>query len=68
MRRLRVPRSGGMILTMFMALIGTALMPVVFMAALAASSETHPRSLTETLKDLGRPLANSVAHQLSRLR
>jgi hypothetical protein len=57
-----------MILAMFMALVGTALMPLVFMAALVASSEAHPRSLAATLRELGRPLADGVAHQLARLR
>ena len=64
MRAMRVPRSGSMILTMFLALVATTLLPFVFMAALAASAEQHPRSIVETLKDLGRP----VAHLVARLR
>jgi len=62
MRAMRVPRSGSMILTMFIALIATAILPIVFMAALAASAEAHPRSMVETLKDLGRPIAGAVTH------
>jgi len=57
MRALRVPRSGSMILTMFVALMATALLPIVFMAALAQSADAHPRSIVETMKELGRPIA-----------
>ena len=67
MRAMRVPRSGSMILTMFVALLATALLPIVFMAALAASAEAHPRPLVETLKDLGRPLAGAAARLRSLL-
>ena len=42
MRVLRVPRSGSMILTMFVALVATTLLPIVFMAALAASADDSP--------------------------
>lgn len=68
MRAMRVPRSGSMILSMFLALVATALLPIVFMAALAASAEAHPRPIVETLKDLGRPIAGAVAHLVARLR
>ncbi|MDB4964931.1 MAG: hypothetical protein JWN44_620 [Myxococcales bacterium] len=68
MKTMRVPRSGSMILSMFVALIATALLPVVFMAALAASAETHPRSMGETLKELGRPLAKSASQLLAHFR
>ena len=68
MKTMRVPRSGSMILGMFTALVATALLPIVFMAALAASAEKQPRSLGETLREMGRPLAASVSRQLARLR
>ena len=68
MRALRVPRSGSMILTMFLALIATTLLPIVFMAALAASADEHPRPIVETLKDLGRPIAGAVTRVVSRFR
>lgn len=68
MKTPRVPRSGSMIVGMFLALIATALLPVIFLAALAASAEAHPRSLVETLEDLGRPVANGVSRLTSRLR
>jgi hypothetical protein len=61
MRALRVPRSGSMILSMFVALMATALLPIVFLAALAASAEAHPRPLVDTLRDLGRPVAQGIA-------
>jgi hypothetical protein len=68
MRAIRVPRSGSMILTMFVALVATTLLPIVFMAALAASADAHPRSLGETLKELGRPALVGVEHLLAKLR
>ncbi len=68
MRAIRVPRSGSMILTMFVALVATMVLPIVFMAALAASAEAHPRSLGETMKELARPLAAGVEHLASRAR
>lgn len=68
MRAMRVPRSSSMILTMFLALMATALLPIVFMAALANSADAHPRPMVETLKDLGRPLAGAVAHVRALLR
>lgn len=68
MSALRVPRSGSMIVTMFLALAATALLPIVFMAALAASADSRPRSPVEELKELGRPLAASAARLWSRVR
>lgn len=68
MRVLRVPRSGSMILTMFVALVATTLLPIVFMAALAASADAHPRSLGETMKELARPLVLDAEHLASRAR
>ncbi|MCU1278808.1 MAG: hypothetical protein JWM53_2354 [bacterium] len=68
MRAMRVPRSGSMIFGMFLALMATMLLPIVFMAALAASAEAHPRALTETLKDLARPLVSAAAHLRSWIR
>jgi hypothetical protein len=67
MRAMRVPRSGSMIFGMFLALMGTMLLPIVFMAALAASAETHPRPLGETLKDLARPIVAAAAHLRARM-
>lgn len=67
MRRIRVPRSGGMILGMFLALVATALLPLVFMTALVISAEARPRPLGETLKELGRPVARSIGRVVSRL-
>ncbi len=61
MRAIRVPRSGSMILTMFAALLATALLPIVFMAALANSADAHPRSLGETLREMARPIGHLVA-------
>lgn len=57
-----------MIFTMLVALVATAVLPIIFMAALAASAESHPRPLVETLKELGHPLASSAARLWSRLR
>lgn len=68
MRVLRVPRSGSMILTMFVALVATTLLPIVFMAALAASADAHPRSLGETMKELARPALLGAEHLVSRAR
>ena len=67
MRAMRVPRSGSMIFGMFLALMGTMLLPIVFMAALAASAETHPRAIGETLKDLARPIVTAAAHLRARI-
>jgi hypothetical protein len=67
MKPLRVPRSGGMIVGMFIALLGTSLLPVVFMAALVHSSEPTPRPLRNTVGDLVRPLRQTVARLLSDL-
>lgn len=67
MRAMRVPRSRGMIFGMFLALMGTMLLPIVFMAALAASAEAHPRAFGETLKELTRPLVAAVARLRARI-
>jgi len=68
MRAMRVPRSGSMIFGMFLALVATMLLPIVFMAALAASAEAHPRALGETLKDLARPIVTAAEHLRARIR
>ncbi len=68
MRAIRVPRSGSMIVTMFVALIATMVLPMVFMLALASSAESHPRPIAQTLKDLGRPLVVGVERLVDRLR
>ena len=65
---MRVPRSGGMIFGMFLALMMTGLLPIVFLAALAQSADSHPRPLKETLADLGRPIYHKVAETIDRLR
>jgi hypothetical protein len=65
---MRVPRSSGMIFGMFLALIMTCLMPVVFLAALAQSTEQHPRPLRQTLAELGRPLADQIEQLAARFR
>ena len=57
---MRVPRSGGMIFGMFLALVGPCLMPCVFLLALAQSSESHPKPLRQTVAELSRPLANGL--------
>ncbi len=64
---MRVPRSGSMILGMFLALMMTSLLPVVFLAALAQSADAHPRSLKETRGELGRPLVEKITHTVARL-
>jgi len=68
MRAIRVPRSVSMILTMFLALVATTLLPIVFMAALAASADAHPKSIGETMKELGRPIAASAGRLWARIR
>jgi len=68
MRAIRVPRSGSMILTMFLALVATTLLPIVFMAALAASADAHPKSIGETLKELGRPIATGAERLWAKIR
>lgn len=60
MRALRVPRSGSTILTMLVALVAVGLLPIVFMAALAQSAETHPRPLGETIRVLTDPIRRAV--------
>jgi hypothetical protein len=57
-----------MILTMFLALVATTLLPIVFMAALAASADAHPKSLGATLKELGRPIAAGAERVWARIR
>ncbi len=57
-----------MIFSMLLALCATAMLPVVFIAALNASAEAHPRSPVETLKAFGRPLATDLARAVARLR
>jgi len=57
-----------MIFSMLLALCAIAMLPVVFMAALNASAEAHPRSPVETIKAFGRPLATDLARAASRLR
>lgn len=56
-----------MIFTMLVALFATAVLPIVFMAALAASADSRPRSLVDTLKELGHPVAASAARLWSRV-
>jgi len=56
-----------MILGMFTALMMTALLPVVFLAALAQSASEHPRPLKETLAELGRPLAHKLSQTADQL-
>ena len=63
MRAMRVPRSGSMIFGMLIALVATAMLPVVFMAALSNSAEAHPRPLREQLQILTQPIMNQ-AHRL----
>jgi len=58
---MRVPRSGGMILGMFLALLMVGMLPIVFLGALAQSADAHHRPMKETLAELGRP----VYHKLS---
>ena len=61
MRAIRVPRSGGMIMGMLIALVATA---VVFMAALANSADAHPRPMREQLQTLAQPLVDQL-HKLA---
>jgi hypothetical protein len=63
MRAIRVPRSGGMILSMLIALVATAMLPVVFMAALSNSADAHPRGLGAELQSLAHPVMTQV-HKL----
>ncbi len=56
MKALRVPRSGSTIVSMLAALVAVGLLPIVFMAALAQSADSHPRPLGEMVAELGRPL------------
>jgi hypothetical protein len=68
MRILRVPRSGSMILGMLIALMTTAMLPVVFMAALSNSADAHPRPVGETLHALAQPLFDQVERLIDRLK
>ncbi len=68
MRVMRVPRSGSMILTMLVALVATWMLPVVFMAALSASADPHPKRLGPALRDLSRPVVAGVERLLARWR
>ena len=62
---MRVPRSGSMIAGMLMALFMIALLPIVFLGALAQSADSHPRPLKEIVIDLAQPLVKKI-HQLTR--
>jgi hypothetical protein len=64
----RVPRSGSMIISMFLALVATTLLPVVFIAALTASADAHPRSPLDMLRAIGRPVGAQLARLVDRLR
>lgn len=68
MRAMRVPRSGGMILGMLTALVATALLPVVFMAALSNSADAHPRPLGEQLQALTQPVVTQVHKLVDRIK
>jgi hypothetical protein len=61
----RIPRSGGMIASMFLALFMIALLPVVFLGALAQSADSHPRPLKEVVAELAQPLVKQF-HRLTR--
>ena len=65
---MRVPRSGGMILGMLLALMMVGLLPIVFLAALAQSADAHPRPIKETLAEIGRPLYRKLIWTLERMR
>jgi hypothetical protein len=64
---MRVPRSGGMILGMFLALVMVGLLPIVFLAALAQSADAHPRPLRQTLAELGRPVYHKLSQGVDKL-
>ena len=64
---MRVPRSGGMIVGMFLALMMVTLLPIVFLAALAQSADAHPRPLKETLAEIGRPLYHKLSDGCGKL-
>jgi hypothetical protein len=49
-----------MILTMLSALLVAMLLPVVFLAALAHSTDAHPPSLRETLAMLAQPVGAAL--------
>ena len=62
---MRIPRSGRMIASMLMALFMIALLPVVFLGALAQSADSHPRPLKQVMADLAHPLVTQF-HKLTR--
>ena len=68
MRALRVPRSGGMILSMMTALVAVMLLPVVFMAALSNSADAHPRGLGAELQTLAQPVVTGLHKLVDRLK
>ena len=51
-----------MILTMLSALLVALLLPIVFLGALAHSTDAHPPSLRETLAMLAQPVAAALGH------
>jgi hypothetical protein len=53
---------------MFVALVATMLLPMVFMVALTSSAESHPKPMLQTIKDVSRPLVLGVEHVIDRLR
>ena len=62
---MRVPRSGRMIASMLMALFMIALLPIVFLGALAQSADSHPRPLKQVMAELAQPLVTQL-HRLTR--
>jgi hypothetical protein len=65
---MRVPRDGSIILSMLAALLVAFLLPLVFLGALAHSTDAHPPSLRETLAMLAQPIAAALEHALTFLR
>lgn len=57
-----------MILTMLSALLVALVLPVVFLGALAHSTDAHPPSLRETLAMLAQPVATALGHAAEALR
>ena len=45
---------------MMTALVATGLLPVVFLAALAQSAESHPRPMREVLAEISRPIVDRI--------
>jgi hypothetical protein len=60
MRTLRIPRDGSTILSMLLALAAVTSLPFVFMAALASSTDMHPRPLASSLSELTHPVTASA--------